>query len=393
MDLALVRSSDPALIARARDAESLQQVATNPDGSVPFLRWVVTPGGVMLTAPACSACHASIRREGVRLLRRPGDDASASRPRRAAPLTGPAGTARRLQLFYSGDPATVAFWREFTTPWAPDERVERFKTMPPEQLTAVTGPEQLGRSFGGGMFARANGSPYYATKIPDLHHVRYSRYLDATATHRLRGPEDIARYAALVTGADRMDFGPYRILTDQQRRMRFHYADEVLYAIGVYLMALELPQNPDRGSPETIVRGERIFRREGCAACHRPPAYTSGKLVAAPGYRPPSSHPNRVDIIDRVVGTDAGAALNTRKGTGLYKIPSLRGVWFRRLLLHDGSLTSLEELFDRRRLDVDYEPQGWNPPGVDRRAVPGHSFGLSLSADEKRALITFLRSL
>ena len=60
------------------------------------------------------------------------------------------------------------------------------------------------------MFARANGSPYYGTKIMDLQNIKYSRYLDATGTHRLRGPEDIARYAALVTGADRMKFGPHR---------------------------------------------------------------------------------------------------------------------------------------------------------------------------------------
>jgi hypothetical protein len=32
--------------------------------------------------------------------------------------------------------------------------------------------------------------------------IRYSKYLDATGLHRLRGPEDLARYAALVTGAD-----------------------------------------------------------------------------------------------------------------------------------------------------------------------------------------------
>ena len=86
-----------------------------------------------------------------------------------------------------------------------------------------------------------------------------------------------------------------------------------------------------------------------------------------------------------------GAALKTRKGTGLYKIPSLRGVGSRRLLLHDGSLTSLEELFDPARLNPDYEPKGWNPPGVNKHHA-GTSLGLSLSAEEKAALLAFLRS-
>jgi hypothetical protein len=231
------------------------------------------------------------------------------------------------------------------------------------------------------------------TKILDLQSLRYNRYLNVTASHRLRGPEDVARYAALITGTDRMDFGPHHMLTDEQRKVRFRYADEVLYAIGMYLMSLEPPKNPNPTPREMLTRGEGIFRREDCAACHVPPAYTSGKLTPAQGWNPPSNHPNRKDILDVSVGTDPGTALKTRKGTGLYKIPTLRGVWYRPLFLHDGSLTSLEELFDPARLNADYEPKGWNPPGVTKRAVPGHTFGLSLKPDEKAALLAFLRSL
>src|SRR5215472_8152393 len=73
-------------------------------------------------------------------------------------------------------------------------------------------------------------------------------------------------------------------------------------------------------------------------------------------------------------------------------IPSLRGVWYRRLLLHDGSVASLEEMFDPDRLKPDHVPGGWIGLGVSKRAIPGHPFGLHLSADEKSALIAFLRS-
>ena len=95
----------------------------------------------------------------------------------------------------------------------------------------------------------------------------------------------------------------------------------------------------------------------------------------------------------RSVGTDPGLALKTRKGTGFYKVPSLRGVWYRPLLLHDGSLTSLEEMFDPARLKDDYRPTGWIPPGATTRAVVGHQFGLRLSEADKTALLAFLRSL
>jgi len=86
-------------------------------------------------------------------------------------------------------------------------------------------------------------------------------------------------------------------------------------------------------------------------------------------------------------------ALQTRKGTGYYKVPSLRGLWYRGLYENNGSIATLEDWFDPRRLRDDYVPSGWRGPGVEHRAVPGHEFGLDLSPDEKSALIAFLRTL
>ena len=396
MDAVLMRIDDPDLIVRARDPRAFDGMFTSFDGAAFGVRWVVTERGLMLTAQACAACHVSVDRDnrvtvpgprGTRLSER------GQRGVRGLPLTGPQGTARRLQQFYTGDSPGVALWREFTAPWAPDERVERFAKAATEDLQQLAGRGQLAGSFGNGVFARTNGSPYAATKIPDLMNLRYNRYVDATGTHRLRGPEDIARYAALVTGADRMDYGPHRILTDAQRRVRFRYADEVLYAIGVYLMSVEPPKNPDAASADVLTRGEQIFRREGCVNCHVPPNYTSGKLTLAEGFTPPADHPNRDDVVALAVGTDSDAALKTRKGTGFYKIPSLRGVWYRRSLLHDGSMASLEDLFDPSRLQPSYQSKGWNPPGVTMRAIKGHTFGLSLSPADKDVLLAFLRSL
>ncbi|MEO6708471.1 MAG: hypothetical protein ABI054_05640 [Planctomycetota bacterium] len=45
------------------------------------------------------------------------------------------------------------------------------------------------------------------------------------------------------------------------------------------------------------------------------------------------------------------------------------------------------------RLRSDYVSSGWRGPGVTRRAVRGHDFGLDLSAEDKLALIAFLRTL
>src|SRR5262249_55407626 len=160
----------------------------------------------------------------------------------------------------------------------------------------------------------------------------------ATGTHRLRGPEDVARYAAFVTGIDPMEFGKYKLLEGEKRRGLFCYAAEGVYAIGGYLMSLEPARHPDLPPAELNARGREIFARETCANCHVAPDYTNGKLTLALGYTPSADHPNKADIVETSVGTDPGLALKTRKGTGFYKVPSLRGVWYRPLLLHDGSV-------------------------------------------------------
>jgi len=167
------------------------------------------------------------------------------------------------------------------------------------------------------------------------------------------------------------------------------YSDEQLYALALYIYSLKPPRNPNKFD----ARGQKIFEREGCAACHVPPLYTNNKLTVAAGFNPPEVHFNKYDIANVSVGTDPNLALRTRRGTGYYKVPSLKGVWYRGPLEHNGSVLTLEDWFDPRRLRDDYIPTGFKGYGVKTRAVKGHEFGLKLSAEDKRALIAFLRTL
>ena len=371
---------DQEQIRVVRDPRSYEGIWTKPDGSLLTLRWVVTSDGVKLAGATCVGCHA----------RTHAADGTVIWGAAEAPI--PAGfrddrLVRRLTT--SRDPVPFVFWQRFTVPWSPDERVE--KLLDPREGDAIT--RSFAQSVIRGVSPRADSSPFYITKIPDLNNLHYSHYMDATATHRLRGPEDVARYAAFVTGIDPMEFGEYKILKPEQRKITSRFADEVLYAIGVYLMALTPPKNPETAASAIVSRGQEIFKRESCVNCHVPPDYTSGKLTLAQGYAPPDDHPFSADIVNRSVGTDPGLALKTRKGTGFYKVPSLRGLWYRNLLLHDGSMASLEEMFDPARLRPDHEPGGWKGPGVTKRAIPGHPFGLNLNTEDKGALLAFLRSL
>jgi hypothetical protein len=56
-------------------------------------------------------------------------------------------------------------------------------------------------------------------------------------------------------------------------------------------------------------------------------------------------------------------------------------------------VATLEDWFDRRRLRDDYVPTGHIGYGLQTRPVPGHRFGLDLSAEDKKALIAFLKTL
>jgi len=167
-----------------------------------------------------------------------------------------------------------------------------------------------------------------------------------------------------------------------------------MYALGLFLYSLETPLSP-HPFDEQAQRGQKIFEAEGCTECHTPPAYTNNKLVAVPGFEPPMNDPTtqRLNISTRRVGTDPGLALKTRKGTGYYKVPSLRGLWYRGLYEHSGSIGSLEDWFDPKPLRDDYSPTGWKGPGVKTRAIPGHKFGHDLSDEDKKALVAFLRTL
>jgi hypothetical protein len=72
----------------------------------------------------------------------------------------------------------------------------------------------------------------------------------------------------------------------------------------------------------------------------------------------------------QLVGTDPSLGRSAERGTGTYRVPSLRGVAQRSTLLHDGSLPGVASLMDPGRLDPAYTG-GAHGPGP----VPGHSFG------------------
>ena len=386
LDLPYLRNYDSKLFALIRSADECAKLGGHPqkDGTMLGFRWVPTSKGLALGQQDCAVCHSRVMPDGsiVEGAPAPGADRGSMISVVAKFVTHD--SASFVDFFSPGETAKQVNWRFWAAPWVPGDINE--KVVAPD----VNAPDFAG--LGRGVIPRFNGSPFYPTKTPDLIDLPNRKYIDHTATHLLRGPEDLMRYAALVSCCDSADFGQYHLLSAKGRRIMYRFPDELLFALARYIYSLQPPPNPNAGDPHAAA-GRKVFEREGCGGCHTPPLYTNNKLTLAVGFTPAPDHPLRADILSVTVGTDAGLALKTRKGTGLYKIPSLRGVWYRGLFGHDGSVTTLEEWFDPARLRDDYTPSGYKGFKVTRRAVPGHQFGLTLDAEDKSALIAFLKTL
>ena len=394
-DMIHERVFDPKIIESARRAETFRESGTEPlpDGTLYFLRWVPTNRGVALSLGNCNSCHLQFLKDGTRVPGAPSFPSAIREPRLRNPLVPAIHNASGVfsgdmpfQMTL-GDPVGDRLYQTFGVPWIHDEQDARLKSFTTADYLAYS------RAFflSGGI-PRWNGSLFFPATIPDLIGIKDRKYIDHTGTHLHRGVGDLMRYAALVSFAESADFGPHHLLRPDSKRVQARLPDEALYALALYIDSLQPPPNPNRFD-ESAAAGQKIFQREGCMNCHTPPLYTSNKLTLAAGFIPPQDAPATLDVLRLSIGTDPGLALKTRKGTGYYKVPSLKGIWYRGHYLHDGSVGSLEEMFDPERVRDTHKPGGFIPVGETTHAISGHEFGLRLNPGEREQLIAFLRTL
>jgi CubicO group peptidase (beta-lactamase class C family) len=387
MDWAVLRTLDTGVIAMARDQATMgRRAGALPDGTINGLRWVPTKDGVALGFTNCSACH---------VLYLPDDTPVPGASSFAMPNSfrnGVGGDIREAERTLPGETpfqfaGTIGSWayQSYGTPWVDDPAGEALKDMTEEEYNAW-----IGAGIAGGSVARWNGSILYPAKIPDLIGFRDRKFIDHTATHVHRNIGDLMRYGALVSSAEAIEFAGRVMTAPGTTRFPSRLPDDALYALALYVYSLEPPENPNPFD-DNARAGQRIFEREGCSRCHTPPLYTNNRITLAEGFEAPAGAP--AELIRRSVGTDPGLALQTRKGTGYYKVPSLKGLWYRGHYLHDGAAASLEEMFDPERLENTHRRGGFSPPGVETLAIQGHEFGLELTLEEREQLIAFLRTL
>ncbi len=372
------------------------QAPFTADGKLPFYRYVIrTKGKVEVGMLSCALCHTRVLPDKTIVKGAQGNFPFGKAVAYDWRKANTASFARALELLLYG------------APWLRPDPLRSLSQQSVEDLARAH------ERVPPGVLARHGTGVWSPVQVPDLIGVQHRKYLDRTGLVRHRDIGDLMRYAALNQGLDDLarhgDFRPVAAFNldflDKVPPPRpadvapgGRYSDMQLFALAKYLYALKPPDNPNLPKTDEerklVARGQAMFDRLRCSRCHSGEQYTNNKLTPVDGFTVPREHREQYDILEESVGTDPTLALGTRRGTGYYKVPSLRGVWYRGPFEHNGSVAMLEDWFDPRRLRCNYEPTGWKgPAGTTTRAVPGHRFGLNLSPDDRRALIAFLKAL
>jgi mono/diheme cytochrome c family protein len=343
------------------------------DGTYPFTRYVIRKKGeVELGGNSCAVCHTRVMPDGSVLKGAQGN----------LPIERVLSVSlRALAKQGTGDMMVAQFLKPmlrnfYAAPWITPDPYERVAKMSLDELAAAWS------QVPGGVMLR-DGSTFDASpQIPDLIGIRDRRYLNHTGTHLHRSVGDLMRYAALAQGAEAgSSWGDFR-LGPEPPPFAVRYTDEALYALAQYLYSLEPPANPNHMDAQSRA-GRVVFEREGCGGCHTAPLYTNNRLTPADGFEIPTNGATVADVMPVRVGTDPELAMLSRRGTGYYKVPSLKGVWYRGPFGHGGASPTLEDWLDAARLTG----------GVTRKPAPGHEYGLHLTSRDKSALIAFLKTL
>jgi mono/diheme cytochrome c family protein len=191
-------------------------------------------------------------------------------------------------------------------------------------------------------------------RIPDLRPVRFLTYLQQDATVEQRSIVSLAlRIETLIITSHSEDLRPPREVA-------------LGLALAVWALADALP--PAAPASAAGSRGLAVLQ-QSCASCHAPDVFTGPPVPLA------------------VVGTDPTLGLSPERGTGFYRVPSLRGVGTRGPLLHDASAPDLATFFDPARITAGYTGGRAGGP------VPGHLFDIVLPAADRAALLAYLQGL
>jgi hypothetical protein len=186
-----------------------------------------------------------------------------------------------------------------------------------------------------------------------------------------------------------------------------------------YLSALAAPPYPFPIDRARAARGRPVYVQY-CASCHEPGAPRTSKPISLAEIR---TDPERMNTWTQAAADEANRRV---KDLGIdrpglvkqegYAAQPLDGVWMRAPYLHNGSVPTLRDLLlpDSERPKAFYrgydvydpvnvgfvtaglaaERYGWKEDTAERgNGNQGHNYGAAMSADDREALLEFLKTL
>lgn len=185
-----------------------------------------------------------------------------------------------------------------------------------------------------------------------------------TITARLQAS---ARYPELFKAA----FGNTTINSQKLLRALAQFTSMLISANSKYDKHLRHEAGGEFSEEE--MAGYNLFKQH-CSTCHTEPLFTDLS------YRS-----NGLDIDSEDIGRDSITRLGTDKGK--FRVPSLRNIEMTPPYMHDGRLSTLEEVLQHYNSGVK------NSPNLDPVLHQNNRYGIPLNAVEQQEIIVFLKTL
>lgn len=385
---------------------------TGDSDGIPYRYNVVSASnGIRVVAPTCLGCH-SEQLGGKRILGL-GNNTSDH-------------TNDQGSLFSTAEIAVRLFYGEGSKEWAAFYPASRaYKAVGPYILTKVRGVNPADKIFAALAAHRSSGD------LTWIDNPQFTKPVDVVPTDVPAWWLMKKKNALYYNGLGKGDFGRLSsasgmlTMLDSAEARRI---DQNMVDAMTWIRTLEAPAYPHTVDAALSAQGKVVFEKN-CAKCHG----TYGGAT--------ETYPNLLVNL-ATVGTDPALATvyktypeyhtwyngswfaqGNSKGQLLptegYVAPPLDGIWATAPYLHNGSVPTLEDLlnspqrpkywsrnFDNGNIDFDTQKVGWqyqvetSKTGVGTYDVSlpgysnaGHTFGDVLTADERKALLEYLKTL
>lgn len=189
---------------------------------------------------------------------------------------------------------------------------------------------------------------------------------------------------------------------------------ESMQRVAKWLLTLNSPKYPFKTNKYLVAKGDKIFKKEKCYSCHSVNGDHFGKITSIKEIKTDSNRWKSADtnLISKFLTIGNGYPWefkHYRLSKGYANQP-LDGIWARSPYLHNGSIPTLNDLllesnkrppvfytggekFDTINVGIESYKGFRFDTNIEGNNNKGHTYGTTLSKNEKAALLEYLKTL